>query len=77
MNNVRSIDEEALIDELLAAFGEELRATGVTNFDLLERCPGPRQNELRAMMNAVALMHWATGRARSREQEASPVRARK
>jgi hypothetical protein len=77
MVSLGNLDEERLVDELLADFGEELRATGATNFDLLDRCPAPRRDELRAMMNAAALLHWAAERARNRADEATPLSVRK
>lgn len=77
MGTMRRLDEQTLVDELLAQFTEELRTSGHTNFDLLDRCPAGRQQELRSMMNMVALMHWAADRAAHRKAQAEPVAARR
>ena len=69
MAELRKLKEEVLLDELLAEFAEGLRAGGVTNYDVLERCPRARRRELRGLLNTVALMHWAAERARSRDTD--------
>ena len=70
---LRKLDEELLMDQLLADFSEELRASGITNYEILQRCPEARRQELRGLMNTVALMHWAAERARSRGHQPQRV----
>lgn len=68
VTNLRSLDEECLLDELLEEFDDELRGTGVPDYALLERCPAARREELRSLMDTAALLHWAGQQTRKQEQ---------